>query len=199
MIARVVALIGTARPRPMPATAVLTPTTRPWLSARAPPELPGLSAASVWMTSSMILATPLPRAGQRAAERGDDARRDRSGEAVRVADRDHQLTDAQSAASPSSAAARPPSRVRSTARSLSGSAPTTSNVDLAAVGERGKPVARRAAATRRGDDVRARSAGSRRASARRRCRRRSAPAGRRGGGRARAGWRPMATAARPRR
>ena len=37
----------------MPATAVLTPTIRPSLSARTPPLLPGLSAASVWMTSSM--------------------------------------------------------------------------------------------------------------------------------------------------
>ena len=38
----------------MPATAVLTPTTRPRPSTSAPPELPGLSAASVWMTSSTI-------------------------------------------------------------------------------------------------------------------------------------------------
>lgn len=37
MIARVVPLIGTARPRPTPATAVLTPTMRPVLSARTPP------------------------------------------------------------------------------------------------------------------------------------------------------------------
>ena len=51
-ISRVVALMGTARPRPIPATAVLTPTIRPCWSARTPPLLPGLSAASVWMTSS---------------------------------------------------------------------------------------------------------------------------------------------------
>src|ERR671923_182793 len=50
-ILRVVALIGTARPRPMPATAVLIPTTRPPPSASAPPELPGLSAASSSATS----------------------------------------------------------------------------------------------------------------------------------------------------
>src|SRR5215211_6758686 len=49
---RVAALIGTARPRPTPATAVLIPTTRPRPSASAPPELPGFSAASVWMTLS---------------------------------------------------------------------------------------------------------------------------------------------------
>src|ERR1700737_1943393 len=44
--------MGTAKPRPMPATAVLTPTTRARQSARAPPELPGFSDASVWMTFS---------------------------------------------------------------------------------------------------------------------------------------------------
>ena len=51
MMRREVALIGTARPRPTPATAVLMPITRPWESARAPPELPGFKAASVWMTT----------------------------------------------------------------------------------------------------------------------------------------------------
>src|SRR5919106_4297350 len=59
MIFRVVALIGTARPSPTPATAVLTPTTRPRPSDRAPPEFPGFNAASVWMTFSTIrLAEP---------------------------------------------------------------------------------------------------------------------------------------------
>jgi hypothetical protein len=52
MIRWVVALIGTASPRPIPATAVLSPTSRPRQSTSAPPELPGLSAASVWMTFS---------------------------------------------------------------------------------------------------------------------------------------------------
>src|SRR5664279_5583373 len=52
MIPRVVSLMGTARPTPMPATAVLTPITCPELSASAPPLFPGLSAASVWITSS---------------------------------------------------------------------------------------------------------------------------------------------------
>src|SRR5437660_967018 len=59
MIRWVVVVIGTARPRPTPATAVLMPTTRPELSASAPPELPGLSAASVWITSS-ITRTDVP-------------------------------------------------------------------------------------------------------------------------------------------
>ena len=54
-----VALIGTASPRPMPATAVLMPISRARPSASAPPELPGLSAASVWITfSTMRLAEP---------------------------------------------------------------------------------------------------------------------------------------------
>ena len=63
MIRWVVALMGTAMPRPIPATAVLIPTTRPRLSASAPPELPGLSAASVWMTSSIRRAVVRVRTG----------------------------------------------------------------------------------------------------------------------------------------
>src|SRR5918999_3645162 len=56
MIPRVAELMGTARPSPTPATAVLMPTTQPRPSTRAPPELPGLRAASVWMTLSTIRA-----------------------------------------------------------------------------------------------------------------------------------------------
>ena len=67
---RVVALIGTARPSPTPATAVLMPTTRARESASAPPELPGLSAASVWMTSS----TSADSAARRASAASDRAR-----------------------------------------------------------------------------------------------------------------------------
>src|SRR5262249_36982828 len=59
----VVALIGTARPSPMPATAVLIPTTWPVLSASAPPEFPGFSAASVWMTFSTIRVVEPARVG----------------------------------------------------------------------------------------------------------------------------------------
>src|SRR5882672_6186785 len=61
-MACVVPFIGTARPRPMPATAVLTPMRRACESASAPPELPGFSAASVWITSSMNRLFPLPSA-----------------------------------------------------------------------------------------------------------------------------------------
>ena len=44
-------LMGMAKPMPwaLPATAVLTPITAPDESTSAPPELPGLMAASVWM------------------------------------------------------------------------------------------------------------------------------------------------------
>ena len=85
MIRRVVWFIGTARPRPMPATAVLMPTTRPLPSASAPPELPGFSAASVWMTSSMIRADRRPRTGSDRPRRTDDARGHAPGQPQRVA------------------------------------------------------------------------------------------------------------------
>ena len=111
-----------------PATAVLIPTTRPRESASAPPELPGLSAASVWMTfSTRRLARP-SRVAERPAEGADDAGRHGAGEPERVADRDDQLADASAgrrrrAVRP----CRPPPVVRTTARSDSGSRPTTSN------------------------------------------------------------------------
>src|SRR2546423_410620 len=60
----VTGLTGTARPRPTPATAVLTPIRRARPSTRAPPELPGLSAASVWMTLSITRETAPWRAGR---------------------------------------------------------------------------------------------------------------------------------------
>ena len=47
----------------MPASAVLIPTTRPAESASAPPEFPGLSAASVWITSSITRTCAPERAG----------------------------------------------------------------------------------------------------------------------------------------
>ena len=63
MIFLVVSLIGTASPRPTPATAVLIPTTWPCPSASAPPELPGLRAASVWITFSTIRPAARERTG----------------------------------------------------------------------------------------------------------------------------------------
>ncbi len=46
-------LIGMANPiEPLRAAIVLTPTTFPPMSTRGPPELPGFTAASVWMKSN---------------------------------------------------------------------------------------------------------------------------------------------------
>ena len=52
MMLRVESSIGTARPSPTPATAVLIPITLARPSASAPPEFPGFSAASVCTTFS---------------------------------------------------------------------------------------------------------------------------------------------------
>ena len=84
---------GPRDPRPTPATAVLMPTTRPRESASAPPELPGLSAASVWMTFSTSRLRRAVAGRERPAERADDARRHGAGEAERIADRDDELPD----------------------------------------------------------------------------------------------------------
>ncbi len=70
-------LLGMAKPNPMlpdcpplePSEAIddVTPTTRPWPSTSAPPLLPGLIAASVWMalvtTDSACAWPPPPRPG----------------------------------------------------------------------------------------------------------------------------------------
>ena len=127
MIRRVVALTGTAIPTPIPATAVLIPTTRAWLSASAPPELPGLRAASVWITSSIRrTAAPL--------RVGSDRPRALTTPAVTEPARPSGLPTATTSwpttswsASPSSAGGGVSPEARSTARSDSGSAPTTVN------------------------------------------------------------------------
>src|SRR5262245_34537583 len=129
MILRVVALTGTARPRPTPATAVLIPTTLAWLSASAPPELPGFSAASVWITSSIRRpAEPL--------RVGSDRPSALTTPAVTEPARPSGLPTATTSwptrsvsALPRVAASGAFARVRSTARSDSGSAPTTSKRD----------------------------------------------------------------------
>ena len=77
----------------MPATAVLMPITRPRRSARAPPELPGLSAASVWMTFSTTRTIDAGPRRQRPVEAADDAGGDRAGQPHRAADGDHELAD----------------------------------------------------------------------------------------------------------
>ena len=95
MIERVCVLIGTARPSPMPAIAVLTPTTRPRPSTSAPPELPGFSAASVWMTLSTTRCAAPERTGSERPSADTTPAVTEPGEAVRVADRDDELADAQ--------------------------------------------------------------------------------------------------------
>src|SRR4030095_16996656 len=98
MIRRVVGLIGTASPSPIPATAVLTPTTRPRPSASAPPELPGLSAASVWITFSTTRPAPTGRARPRALTTPavpQTPRRHGPRESHRIADGYHELAHAK--------------------------------------------------------------------------------------------------------
>ncbi len=53
---------------------VLMPITSPRASTSAPPELPGLMAASVWMKLAGLAAILRERVG--AVERADDAARD---------------------------------------------------------------------------------------------------------------------------
>ncbi len=68
--------------------AVLMPITRPAPSISAPPELPGLIAASVWMKKLVV-----GDAGLGAGERRDDALRHRLADAERVADGEHDVAD----------------------------------------------------------------------------------------------------------
>src|SRR3984885_10903953 len=130
MIRRVVAFTGTARPRPTPATAVLIPTTRDCASASAPPELPGFSAASVWITSSTSRAAAPLRVGS-------DRPTALTTPAVTEPARPSGLPTATTSwpttslsASQSSAAGSVGPLITNTARSDSGSAPTTVNVAL---------------------------------------------------------------------
>nr|WP_246077336.1 hypothetical protein [Actinomadura hallensis] len=89
--------MGTAKPRPIPATAVLTPTTRPRESARAPPELPGLRGG-VGLDDVLDDADGGAGAGALRGRQGPAERRDHPGghrprKAEGVADRDDQLAD----------------------------------------------------------------------------------------------------------
>src|SRR4051794_22532734 len=125
-IRRLVSLIGTASPRPHPATAVLMPTTRDEESASAPPELPGLSAASVWMTSSTTRAVRPSRVGR---ERPSPLTTPAVTEPARPSGLPTATTSwptRSPEASPSSAGGGVAERARTTARSVNGSAPTTS-------------------------------------------------------------------------
>ncbi len=55
--------IGIAKPIPSdpPSIAVFTPITRPSISTSAPPELPGLIAASVWIRPRRVRRIALPQ------------------------------------------------------------------------------------------------------------------------------------------
>src|SRR4051794_18903903 len=124
-IRRVVSLIGTARPSPTPATAVLIPTTRPSPFASAPPELPGFSAASVCTTFSTSRCAPR-------GPTGSDRPSALTTPAVTLPPKPRGLPIAttswptrNSPASPRRAATRSELSARSTARSLSGSRPAT--------------------------------------------------------------------------
>ena len=68
--------------------AVLMPTSCPFMSTSAPPELPGLMAASVWMKKPESAI-----ADMRAGERRDDAAGHRLADAERVADGEHEVAD----------------------------------------------------------------------------------------------------------
>src|SRR5215472_8164008 len=127
MIFREVALTGTARPRPTPATAVLIPTTLAWLSASAPPELPGFSAASVWITSSIRRAAEPLRVGsdRPSALTTPAVTEPASPSGLPTATTSWPTTS--SSASPSLAGGGVGPAARSTARSESGSAPTVVN------------------------------------------------------------------------
>ena len=89
-------LMGVAKHRPCAPRmmAVLTPMTSPRAVTRGPPELPGFSAASVWITLSMS------RPDCERSDRPDGAHhacRHRALESEGVADRDHQLADTEGA------------------------------------------------------------------------------------------------------
>ena len=110
----------------MPATAVFTPTTRPRLSASAPPELPGLSAASVWITLSITRAARLERAG---SERPRADTTPAVTEPLKPCGLPIATTSwptRSASASPSSASTKRSPSARTTARSESWSRPTTS-------------------------------------------------------------------------
>ena len=137
MIDRVVVLIGTARPSPMPGDR--------GVDADHPAGRVGQRAAGVARVEGGVgLDDVVDEAGapavadrQRPAERADDAGGHRAGQAERVADRDDELADAQPVGVAEGGRRRPPSRTRSTARSASGIGADHVEPALGAVGELG--------------------------------------------------------------
>jgi hypothetical protein len=118
-------LIGTARPSPIPASAVLMPTTRPSLVASAPPEFPGFSVASVWITLSIIRSVPPARVGRDrpSAETTPAVTEPANPCGFPIATTSWPTRRAD--ASPSSAGRSSPSSIPITARSLKRSRPVT--------------------------------------------------------------------------
>ena len=104
--------------------AVLMPTTSPCEDTSGPPELPGLSAASVWIRSS--ISRPVRARSERPSAETTPAVTVEF-EAERIADRDHQLAAPQPLGiAERRRRQRNPSRsTRTSARSVSGSSPTT--------------------------------------------------------------------------
>ena len=122
---RVASLIGTANPRPTPATAVLMPTTRPKESTRAPPELPGFSAASVWITLSIIRSVLPDRAGSERPSAEITPAVTEPAKPFGLPIATTSCPTRRPDASPRTAEVRSSASARSSARSDRGSAPTT--------------------------------------------------------------------------
>ena len=135
MIRRLVSFIGTARPRPQPATAVLMPTTREdGVGQRAA----GVARVERGVGLDDVLHDARRAAvagGQRPAQAADHPGGDRAGQAQRVADGDHQLAHAQRAGVPEDGRRRE-SRVRARTHGEVGERVGADDVDvgLGAVG-----------------------------------------------------------------
>jgi hypothetical protein len=99
--------------------AVLMPTSAPLASTSAPPELPGLMAASVWMKFWNASA------GLVAVERADDAGGHRLADVEGVADGQHGVAHLQRAHIAQRHDRQPARSIFSTAMSVSGSLPTS--------------------------------------------------------------------------
>ena len=108
------------------------PMTSPFMLTSAPPELPGLIGASVWMASPIVVGVAGVELGllvaadrDRAVQRAHDAGRDRALQAERAADGEHRVAHLDASLSPHVAKVRPVASTLSTARSVFGSVPTT--------------------------------------------------------------------------
>ena len=103
---RLASSTGIAKPRPIEplsadaepnaAFAEFIPTSCPFAFTNAPPELPGLSGASVWMASIAVVWSAEPERGrQRPVQSADDARCDCAVQTQRGTHRHDLLADAK--------------------------------------------------------------------------------------------------------